>query len=140
MMQVRPGKQAPDRQALQGLAGAQVALNSFLAELAGGPLRFGQGAFSTHPPASLPGRVLGRDGCGNLEPLCETCIPTHLYLLLALGPWICDSSAPSLSFLICTMGRGIRPQPFIFSSSVQKNLDNRGLFYIFEQNTCGGKT
>lgn len=48
-MQARPGKQAPDRQALQGLAGAQLALNSFLAELVGGSLRFGQGAFSAQP-------------------------------------------------------------------------------------------
>lgn len=75
MMQAQPGKQAPDRQALQGLAGAQGMLNSFLAELAGGPPRFGQDAFSPQRPPSLAGGVLGREGFGDLEPLGRPVLP-----------------------------------------------------------------
>lgn len=75
MMQVRPGKQAPDSQALQGLAGAQLALNSFLAELVGGlPKDWPRSLLLYSAPCFSPrqGRWVGLEECGNFEPLCIT--------------------------------------------------------------------
>ena len=60
VMQAQPGKQAPDRQALQGLAGAQLALNSFLAKLVGGPPKvWPRSLLYSAPCFSLPARVVG---------------------------------------------------------------------------------
>lgn len=98
-MQAQPGKQAPDRQALRGLARTQLVLNSFLTELAGGPSRFGQRAFFTQSlllfqvgslwelGASLCDFRQGPPLSGPPEfGVTETRIPTHLHFLLALGP------------------------------------------------------
>lgn len=133
-MQAQPGKQAPDRQALQGLAGAQLALNSFLAKLVGGPPKVWPRSLLYSAPCFSPsqGSWVGGEECGNFEPLynlrqgpalpgppefgiTEICIPTHLHLFLALGPWICDSSA---------LRKGIRPSVLHLQLHSPENLGN----------------